>query len=196
MIIESMYFPPVSVLMEFKANHRITIDQGEYYRKGSFRNKCFLNSANGPQLLIVPLVKGKNNLQPMRDVKISYDENWPKQHTAALRTCYGNSPYFIFFIDLIENVLNSRPKFLIDLNQQALSILTSYLLPDVEVYNSNEYIDNGVAVDRRDSCRITNYLDYKINQYAQVFEDRKGFVPNLSSLDLLLCMGKYGNNYL
>ncbi|MCO5276528.1 MAG: WbqC family protein [Saprospiraceae bacterium] len=196
MIIESMYFPPVSVLMEFKANHRIRIDQGEYYRKGSFRNKCFLNSANGPQLLSVPLVKGKNNLQPMKDVKISYDENWPRQHMEAIKTCYGNSPYFIYFMDQIENVLFSRPGFLIDLNQQALSLVISYLLPDVEVSYSKEYIDVEVRVDRRDSCRLSNYLDFKVNRYSQVFEDKKGFVPNLSSLDLLLCMGKYGNNYL
>jgi hypothetical protein len=97
MIIESMYFPPVSVLMEFKANHRITIDQGEYYRKGSFRNKCFLNSANGPQLLIVPLVKGKNNLQPMRDVKISYDENWPKHAHRSLKDMLWQFTLFYFF---------------------------------------------------------------------------------------------------
>jgi hypothetical protein len=39
-------------------------------------------------------------------------------------------------------------------------------------------------------------LTLRTPHYGQVFEDRYGFLPNLSALDLLLCSGKTGMTIL
>ncbi|MCO6460601.1 MAG: WbqC family protein [Saprospiraceae bacterium] len=196
MIIESMYFPPVKVLMEMQQYGKVTIDRGEYFRKGSFRNKCLINSSHGTQLLSVPLKKGKNNLMPMCDVQISYDEDWPRQHLSSIRTCYGKSPYFIYLIDEVESVIASRPKFLVDLNEKSLFLLYKYILKGIDILYCEQYIETTGQQDFRNVFKLNNYQQADVNHYPQVFEGNNGFLPNLSGLDLLFCQGRYGYLYL
>ena len=46
---------------------------------------------------------------------------------------------------------------------------------------------------------ITNFVEQKgldFHSYVQVFNERHGFVPNLSILDLLFCEGPAAKNYI
>lgn len=196
MIVESMYFPPVSVLSLMGHHQEVWIDEAEHYRKGSFRNKCMINSSGGPQNLIIPLAKGKNNRQPMSEVLISYDEDWPRQHLAAIRTSYGKSPYFIYFFDEIEILLHTRYRKLADLNRQCLELLLKYLVPGKKTEVTDLYKKEFEGLDVRHKILPKNYSGIPVPRYPQVFEDSVGFVPNLSALDLLFCLGKYGGEVL
>ncbi|HMY84046.1 MAG: WbqC family protein [Saprospiraceae bacterium] len=196
MIIESQYFPPISVLAAFKRRGKVIIDTGDFFRKGSFRNKCYINASQGPLLLSVPLQKGKNNLQPFSDVRISYDEDWVSQHLSSLQTCYGKSAYFIYFFDEITALLKERPVYLLDLNRNILKMIATYLIPEVTIIYSDSYVDEYLGEDKRNQILLKNYTLFESPRYLQVFEDRTGFVPNLSCLDLLFCLGKYGHDIL
>jgi len=39
-------------------------------------------------------------------------------------------------------------------------------------------------------------LVFPVKQYSQVFEDRSGFLPNMSIVDLLFNQGPQAKNYL
>ena len=72
-IIELQYFPSISffaILLQFD---QILIEQHDNYQKRTYRNRCHIASANGLLRLSVPLEKGKNNQQTIRDVKIAND---------------------------------------------------------------------------------------------------------------------------
>lgn len=174
----------------------VYIDVFENYRKGSFRNKCIISTGNGLQQLIVPLKKGKNSQLPFREVEISYDEDWPKKHLSAIKTAYGKSPYFIYFIDEISTILNQKFDKLIDLNLAALNLLNKYFKLDLNIQLTNDYLEVFDGSDQRNSTLPNNYKEQKTAYYPQVFEDRYGFQNNLSSLDLLFCMGNYGGEVL
>ncbi len=196
MIIESMYFPPISVMAAFKHQGKVIIDTGDFFRKGSFRNKCYINTSHGAMLLSVPLLKGKNTLQPLSEVKISYSENWVHHHLSSIQTCYGKSPYFIYFFDEIVAILEQRPLYLLDLNRDILAMIAAYLIPGVEIQYSDSYIDEYTGEDARNQILLKNYTQFECPGYLQVFEEKSGFVPNLSCLDLLFCLGNYGKNIL
>ena len=196
LLIESTYFPPISHLVRMAESGIVYIDGYEHYRKGSFRNKCIISTGNGLQTLIIPLKKGKNSQQPFMEVEISYDEDWPKKHLSAIKTAYGKSPYFIYFIDEIEMLLNKRFDKLMDLNRASIDLLIKYFKMELNILNTQEYISNYEGIDLRNTCLTNNYSTHKTNYYPQVFEDRYGFQNNLSGLDLLFCMGNYGKEVL
>jgi hypothetical protein len=50
--------------------------------------------------------------------------------------------------------------------------------------------------DRRNIILPKNYSQWNPVKYRQVFEERTGFLPNLSVLDLLFNVGKEGGELL
>ena len=196
LLIESTYFPPISLLTEMVDKDIVFIDIHEHYRKGSFRNKCMIASGNGPQQLIIPLKKGKNSQLPMADVEISYEENWPKKHLSAIKTAYGKSPYFIYFFDEISEILLSKNELLFDLNTKCLNLINKYFKLDFNIQFTESYSEQFDGIDHRNTCLSNNYTTFSTKYYPQVFEDRFGFQNNLSCLDLLFCMGNFANKVL
>jgi hypothetical protein len=51
-------------------------------------------------------------------------------------------------------------------------------------------------LDFRNQVLPKNYKEFNTVKYHQVFEERVGFLPNLSILDLLFCEGKNAGRLL
>ena len=173
-------FGPTSLYCLYTVNDSIEIEKFENYQKKSWRNKYQIMTANGVQTLSVPLVRGKNAQQLITDVKISYDENWIKNHLFAIKSAYGKSPYFDFYFPDIEMLLNKRHNYLFDLNIEALSQMLTRLGLACEITYTDSY-DNNMEYLKPANVRFI--------KYPQVWEEKYNFTPNLSILDLLLCSG-------
>ncbi len=189
-VIEIQYFPTLFFFQLF-AFSEVRVEKCDSYQKRSFRNKCVICNSLGPQVLTVPLLKGKHERQPVTDVRISYDENWPRQHLQSLKSAYGKAPYFDFFFGKLSATIESRPSFLFDLNVEILTQINEItnLCPDLiftEAYLSASHYDQ----DMRDFINPQNYASLNpTHPYEQVFADRLGFLSNLSILDLIFCLG-------
>lgn len=198
-IIEAQYFPPISTI-HLLAYTPIRIEQYDHYQKRSFRNKCIINSANGNLCLTVPLKKGKHEQQKTKDVKIAYYENWPRLHLQSLRSSYGKSPFFDYYFPIVERILTSRPRYLIELNLKTIKMVQEVLSFSLSTNLSLAYYpSNTYKFDFRDLIGIRNYQnhpDIMVPNYPQVFIDRWGFLPNLSILDLLFCQGPESINII
>jgi hypothetical protein len=130
----------------------------------------------------------------MKDVRIDNKENWQARHWKTITSCYNKSPWFDYYRDELEE-LYSRPYHnLMEWNIDGfkwvcdkMSIKTGWSLS--ETYNKN-YVDDDV-LDWRNHLKPStiNKLYPHAKRYPQVFEDRFGFVPNLSVLDHLFCAG-------
>lgn len=195
-VIENQYFPTINWINILFLNKDIKIDLCETYQKMSFRNRCVVAGSNGLVHLSVPLQKGRSQRQPMKDVKISYDTDWQLQHWRTIESCYGRSPFFEFYRDWLEVFYKKQPVFLADMNLEILE----WVRKQTGLEKSWEVLDRETdhpidprAIDLRGYFMPKNFQSpERCPQpivYTQVFEDRIGFQPNLSVLDLLCCTG-------
>lgn len=116
MVSELQFLPSTYYLAVLAGSDRYMIEQWENYNKGSFRNKCMTSGNQRFQYLIIPLQKGKHRSQSIRDVKISYDEDWITPMRHRLQTEFGSLPYFEYYIHGFEHILSQQWEFLFDLN--------------------------------------------------------------------------------
>ncbi len=202
-LLSTSYLPPVSWCAAAWNSEEVYIEACENYQKGSPRNRCHIAGPNGVQRLSIPLLKGKHQQTPVREVRIAYDEPWQRQHWRTIKTAYGNAPFFEHYADAIAPFYERRYEFLFDYNFDLLIFilqkklgwkgsfaLTQEWLPP-EKWKS--------ATDLREafSGEPSGWPDwFSPIRYPQVFEERQGFLPNLSVLDLLFCCGKMSGEVL
>lgn len=193
---EIQYLPPVSYFALAYHFPVMLVEQCENYQKRSLRNKCIIAGPNGLQSLSIPLAKGKNQQQNITEVKIANHQDWKKQHLSSLQTAYGKSPFYIHYIYKIKAVFDKDYEYLFELNIGLINQLFDLLkLPAVLAYTEQyKPLHEKHILDFR-NCLAQPVIDYdniltiKEVKYPQIFSDRMGFLPNLSILDLLFCMG-------
>ncbi|RTL56339.1 MAG: hypothetical protein EKK37_17880 [Sphingobacteriales bacterium] len=196
LIIENHYLPCVYFFKILFNCEDVKIEQYEYYQKMSFRNRCLLAGPNGLLSLSVPLEKGRSQRAMIKDVRISYKDNWRLIHWRSIHDAYRKSPFFEWYMDDIKSLFEKKHEFLFDWNLQWLEWLIKQSGQQIKTGLTDSFVENYPAgvVDWRNNINPKNYLNYanELPKYTQVFESRNGFNPNLSALDLLLCEGKPG----
>ena len=197
-IIPLFYLPPIeyfSKLIEHKDN--LLLENAENFQKQSFRNRASIHSPNGKLDLIVPLVKGSKVHTKVKDVNISYDFKWQRLHWMSLQTSYRSSAYFEFYEDELTVFYEKKWKFLFDYNEELMQVILGFLKLNIQYgYTDNfekKYPDMN---DYRNSIHPKRSAQIIVNSYFQVFEERNGFLPNLSIVDLLFNQGPQSSKYL
>lgn len=195
-LLELQYWGSVPYYSKFLLHSQVFIEQHENYRKGSFRNRCHIATANGVLPLSIPLLKGKHQQAPIREVKMDNQSNWQQQHWRSIRTAYSNSPFFDYYADEIAALYEQPHHYLFDFCWAAHNLLLQLLpLPSAVAFTSSYVIQPSTDIlDFRHQLLPKNHTHYQDNNYKalpypQVFEDRQGFLANLSILDLLFCTG-------
>lgn len=176
-----------------KQHKSVIIDLGERFEKQTFRNRCMISTANGTQQLVVPVVREGKPL--MKDVKISYAEKWQQAHWRALTSAYKSSPYFEFYEDYFRPFYENQIETLEDLNKGILNLFISKMDLDVEVSFSEEYV-NYPEDDFRNQFSKKEYEQHQNERHYQVFDDKHGFLNNLSVFDLLFNLGPESKLFL
>ncbi len=136
--IETQVFPP-TLLFILATEDKILIETNENYQKRSFRNRYYIGQDQNLFHLTIPLIQGKNEQMAIRDVKISYTDGWPAQHLKALQSTYGKSPYFSFYKDELNELLNKRETFLIDFNSNCLQWIIRTLKVSMNISSTDTY---------------------------------------------------------
>ena len=184
---ESQIFGPVSSYMLYQQSQLLKIEQYENYQKRSYRNRYTILSTNGPITLSIPLCKGKNQKTTITDVTIAYDEPWVDIHLQTIKSAYGRSPFFDFYYPDIEVILQKKHTHLFQLNTQCLTYLIKKLRLEVTIGYTDSY--NKEYSEYKDIRNVDLQKDINFKKYAQVWNEKYVFTPNLSILDLLFCTG-------
>ncbi|MBW6480192.1 MAG: WbqC family protein [Bacteroidales bacterium] len=203
LLLSSSYFPTLEYFVNFLRYEKVLIDVHETYPKQTWRNRCRILSANGLMDLTIPVEKPNGNRTKTSEVVISSHSSWQKNHWRSIESAYRNAPFYIYYKDLIENLIMDRKITSLHLfNHQILNNILEELGVKKTVEFTRSFIHNSEGfTDRRFSIspkakdrRIGKEMAFE--PYYQVFADKFGFKPNLSILDLLFNSGPDTLKYL
>ena len=188
----SAYLAPVEYYSALAKADTVFLEHCEFYEKQSYRNRCNIAGANGQLALTIPVEKSKGARMLTRDVRISEHSDWQLQHWRSIESAYNSTPFFEYYKDDLLPFYEKDWTFLWDFNAEIQSKVLELLDLQVDIQLTKEYkvdFDENV-LDARNSIHPKKETDTgSLKNYYQVFEQRFGFIPNLSIIDLLFNMG-------
>ena len=185
--------------MALLVQHRsASIEAYEHFEKQSYRNRCVIYGPNGPQNLIVP-VDRSGWRSPIKDLKISYAEDWVANHLRALESAYNNSAFFAVLGDELFNVIQKKHNYLFDLNMELLHLLLNWLQDEeIQITTTENYQkpaantpDLRLAISPKKESLL---IDPPV--YYQQFSGKHGHATDLSVIDLIFSEGRAAWDYL
>ncbi len=215
-LLQTTYFGPVQWYQKLKRYDHCVIEQYDSYQKQTYRNRCVIATANGLQALTVPVDHSPLTIDHVqcKDLRISDHNQWRRVHWNALQSAYSESPFFEYYADDIRPFFERKYEFLIDFNEAIRQKMCELLDIETSVSYSSGFMvqgswfmvqgsgfrDHGSGfMDFREVIHAKHPQDdpeFQPRSYWQVFQHRYGFLPNLSILDLLFCMGPEAVFYL
>lgn len=198
-ILSASYLPPISYFHAISKNEGdIVLDKYEHFPKQTYRNRTRIATANGVLDLIVPIQHGRKERIAMKDVKINYDHDWQRLHWLSIQTAYRSSPYFEFYEDEFRPFYENKYELLFDFNEMQLQLILKCLkLKRTLAYTEKFEKEYPEALDLRNVIHPKKEsLLPSPKPYYQLFEERNGFLPDLSVLDLIFNQGPQSKNYL
>ena len=188
MIVASfLAFPNIGWWIKVAGTNKLVLDKGENFQKMTYRNRYLISGANNQILLSIPIERGRNQHIPMANVKIFNREKWQVQHWRTLVSVYKRSPFFDHYEPSLKSLFEEQFINLVDFNLASIQWVIRQLKLSFELEIENEYLSDypsGFSDLRSNSNQEIRYPSYQ-----QVFEDRIGFIPNLSILDMLFSVG-------
>ena len=211
-LLQTTYFGPIQWYQKLYRYDHCLIEQYDSYQKQTFRNRCIIATANGMQALTIPVANGKGEMRNekclMRDVRISDHNQWRRVHWNALQSAYSESPFFDYYADDIRPFFEQKYEFLVDFNEAIRQKICELIDIHPSVEHTSSFLIPHSTLHIPHSSFLTDYRDvinakhpqpdatFEAKRYWQVFQHKHGFLPNLSILDLLFCMGPESVFYL
>ena len=191
------YFSPIFQFSNIIKFNKIIFENEDNFQKQSYRNRCYIYGPNGKQMLNIPIKKNTNlEKQKTKDTLVDNSLKWQDQHFKSLKASYNCSPFFEFFEDDLQKIFTKKYRYLNDINLDTFLFLLDALQLEVSHKNTNEYQKNKVKNDFRDIANIKQEINKPFHKYIQVFTEKHGFIPNLSTLDLLFMEGPNAISFL
>lgn len=195
-LIHPTYFPSISHYIAMIKAESVTFEMEDNFQKQTNRNRMYIYSPNGIQLLNVPVKHSKEKHQKFKDVRIENDFAWQKNHFKSLEAAYRTSPFFEYFEDDFRPLFEKKQEFILDLNLQIFELINSSLGIKIEAQKTTEFFHDSLNYDDFRSLVNGKKDVTQIEEYTQVFNEKHGFINNLSILDLLFNEGRYAVDYL
>ncbi|MCR5363534.1 MAG: WbqC family protein [Bacteroidales bacterium] len=214
MLLSTAFFPPVSwfaaaakdwgrvVVTNPSSFCDVYLEAHENFQKQSYRNRCIIASANGPEAISVPVVHDGDIFHtPITEIRVDYKDQWVKKAWRAIESAYSTSAYFEYYKDDIYAILSSGIPTLWDINLRIIEFFIQKIRLGIRIVPTESYASVGNALDYRNVIHpkrqntILKDLDME-KPYFQVFAGKYGFQSDLSVMDLLFNEGPQSLLYL
>ena len=189
------YFSPISQYHELLNSNSITFEVEDNYQKQTYRNRCYIYGANGKQLLNIPVTIPKSSKKTKSKDILIENSNWQKQHYKSLEAAYNHSPFFEFYKDDLRKIFSKKYTYLLDVNLDSFHFIMDALELPKEYTLSKTYEETKLN-DFRNLADSKKKVEISTIPYIQMFDQKFGFLKNLSILDLLFMEGPNSINFL
>ncbi len=210
-LLSTTYFGPVQWYQKLHRYDECLIEQHESFIKQTYRNRMVIATTNGPLALTIPVNHDLG--MGIKDIRITDHANWRHTHWNALLSAYGESPFFEFYEDDIRPFYEKKYDFLFDFNVEIMEKMTELLDIRPNISFTGGYIKSEEGSVKREDWREESeerrekseeLMDFRDvirpkkplsdaefipHRYYQVYEQKHGFLPNMSILDLLFNEG-------
>ena len=224
-LLSTTYFGPVQWYQKLYRSEEVVIEQWESFQKQTYRNRCLIATTQGIQALTVPIERGTSPLiKDIRisdhgnwrhlhwNAIISANGESPffEYYQDDIRPFFEKK--WEFLLDFNEAIrekmcelLDIQPKvnYSLEFKDYSLEFKVDSLemntqLAEKSTINYKQSTINK-EIDFREGIRPKHPQadpDFEAKPYYQVYQQKNGFLPNLSVLDLLMNMGPEGIFYL
>ena len=185
--LSTTYFGPVQWYQKLHRYDQVVIDGEERFQKQTYRNRCLIATTQGVQALTVPVVHDSKS--SISDVLISDHGNWRHLHWQALQSAYGDSAFFEYYEDDLRPFFKENNwERLVDYNDAICRKVCELLdiQPSIVHQYSQDCSDFRLVINPKHPLEDSEFMPRK---YYQVYQQKHGFLSNLSILDLLFNMG-------
>ena len=193
------YFSPISQYAQIIKSNTIFFEMEDNFQKQSYRNRCYIYNSNGKQLLNIPLKekKGTSSLRKKtKDMLVDNNSHWQEHHLKSLQTAYRASPFYEFYEDDLLAIFKKKYTFLQDVNIDTYLFVTDALQISQQYSKTKEYEIITDKNDYRILADIKKQPKKSRDKYIQMFDNKHGYIDNLSILDLLFMEGPNAISYL
>ena len=193
MLLSTTYLGPVLYYKSLLTADSVLLEACESWQKPSYRNRCYIDGPNGKLMLSIPVQASSTGI--IRDVKVSYKDNWHQKHWHALKTTYNTSPFFEILAPDLHSVYLEKPQFLWDLNLKLMTTVMDWLQYKFKWEETKEWMESA-GNDYREAFHPKREEMISLPSYPQVFDHKNNFIPNLSIVDLMFNEGPAAAGYL
>ena len=187
------YLPSVNYMSWVINQRKLYFITSGHYQKQTYRNRAEIYGPNGKLKLIIPITKNKD-LNHQKDIETRVDNNflWQRNHWRSLQMSYRASPYFEFYEDAFYPFYNNKILSLMELNISLIKVILKLLKFEIliEEKKFNEINEKKDLINTKNRATTLNL------KYNQVFNNKHGFLNNLSVIDLLFNLGPKSLDYL
>ena len=208
MLLSAAYFPPVEYFAAMAKDITLSADRvipsvvwieaWEHYQKQSYRNRCRIYAADGPQDLNFPIIHDGNPVTlPIREIRVDYSTPWLVRTQRAIESAYKSAPFFDHYRDSLFDLMDTKPERLLDWDLSLTRWCLDRLHLPVDIRLTEGFTAPGDGLYGEDMRNVihpkrANDILSQLGldrPYYQVFSQKFGFIPNLSILDLLFNEG-------
>jgi hypothetical protein len=194
-LLELHYLPNIHYFTQIIESEVIWIEAHENYLKQSFRNRCYILTANKVERLTIPIVHKKGVKIPIQEMQIDDSQKWQNKHWRTIQSAYAHAPFFEYYSDYFKKVIFEEESSLFQLNLKLFKTCLELLGMKKQICMTHDFavVENEVR-DLHNSIRPNTQSEINFESYQQVFGDK--FISNLSILDLLFCEGPNASSIL
>ena len=220
-ILQPSYLPWLGFFDQMHRSDQFILYDDVQFTRRDWRNRNRVRVLEGSVWLTVPVIQKNKYDQSLLETKIDNSTSWKRKHLETIRCHYSKTPFFDKHFPWCEKVFNSDWNFLLDLSLETIQYLKRELKINTPLLRSSELGDSGNKTERLISiCKqlgATQYLsgdsarnyisekdfsdqgielEYQEYQHPEYPQRYEGFVPFLSTIDLLFNCGDKSMEFL
>ena len=189
------YLPNIVYCSWLLVQNKVFFGEDTHFQKQTFRNRTEICGPNGRLKLTIPIVHSKSEKhQKENEVLIANTTDWQKHHWKSICTAYRSSPFFEFYEADLAHFYEKKATHLMDFNlaliQKTMELIETPFSFEIVGWDEKKYQRMDFLINAK---KMSND---KLGHYTQVFENKNGFLGNLSILDVLFNLGPETPSYL